>query len=499
MRILTRYLLRLHLVPFVFSLVALTGILLLNQIARRLSELLGKGLHWTVIAEVFGLSLPFLVAMTLPMAVLVAVLYTFSRLTAENEITALRASGISVGRLVVPVLMAGTAVAAAAFLFSDHVLPRSNHRLRTLLVDIQRKKPTFSLKEQVINEVQRNRFFLRAALIEPGTFFLRDVTIYDIQDPDRRRIIYADSGHMAFTPDLRDLQLTLFDGTMHEFDRTQPEMFQQADFARDLIRVPGVGNELQRTLNDTFKGDREMGVCEMEQVISSARKEERRAQREVERVSENGLRMLVGLTVLPPDTQEHVGHASIYCRALERFFSWMLPAELRAQQQRTREPAGAIRRITPPTRQNLISGRSTRPRVTEFRSLSERIRGSRIRAASFSAEVQKKYAIAVACIVFVLVGVPVGIRFPTGGVGMVIGISLVVFTTYYVGLIAGEALSDRLIISPFWAMWSSNVIFSILGLVGLYRIRTAATANRSGGWSDLFERLKIRPWLRGHR
>ncbi len=104
MTILSRYLLRLHLVPFLFALSALTGILLLNQIAKRIGDLVGKGLPWTVIFEVFALSVPFLVAMTLPMAALVAVLYTVSRLTAENEITAFKAGGISVSRMVRPSL-----------------------------------------------------------------------------------------------------------------------------------------------------------------------------------------------------------------------------------------------------------------------------------------------------------------------------------------------------------------------------------------------------------
>ncbi len=104
MSILSKYLLKLHLVPFVFAMSACTSILLLNQIARRLPDLLGKGLLVMIIVEVFALSVPFLVAMTLPMAVLVTVLYAVSRLAAENEITALQAGGVSWGRLARPLL-----------------------------------------------------------------------------------------------------------------------------------------------------------------------------------------------------------------------------------------------------------------------------------------------------------------------------------------------------------------------------------------------------------
>src|SRR5262245_58636899 len=150
MRIVSKYLLKQHAVPFIFAISATTGIMLLNQIAKRFGDLVGKGLPANVIFDVFALSVPFIIAMTMPMAVLVAVLFTFSRLSTDNELTALKANGVSLWALMRPLLVAATGVAIVSFLFSDHVLPRSNHQLRTLLTDIARKKPTFALKEQVI-------------------------------------------------------------------------------------------------------------------------------------------------------------------------------------------------------------------------------------------------------------------------------------------------------------------------------------------------------------
>src|SRR6185503_4858566 len=132
-RILSRYILRQHLPPLGYALAALTFAMLVNQVAKQFGNFVGKGLPWSVVVEVFALSIPFIVAMTLPMEVLVAVLYAFSRLTTDNELTALKANGVSLGALMQPLLIAATAVALVSFLFSDHVLPRSNHRLRTLL------------------------------------------------------------------------------------------------------------------------------------------------------------------------------------------------------------------------------------------------------------------------------------------------------------------------------------------------------------------------------
>src|SRR5690606_21721949 len=104
MRILTRYLLRSHAGPFMFALITLTAILFVNTIARRFEDLAGKGLPVTVILEVFMLSLPHILALTLPMAVLVAVLYAFAQLAADNEITALKAGGVNLIRMIMPLV-----------------------------------------------------------------------------------------------------------------------------------------------------------------------------------------------------------------------------------------------------------------------------------------------------------------------------------------------------------------------------------------------------------
>jgi lipopolysaccharide export system permease protein len=172
-RLLSTYLLRQLAAPFLFALTALTSLMLLSQIAKKFGSLVGKGLPWTVIAEVFALSVPFIVAMTLPMAVLLAVLYAFSHLAADNEITAMRASGISVYQILLPVMVWGVFMSAFNFVFVDQVLPRSNARLRNLLIDIGRKKPTFELQEQVINEVPPSQYFLRANRMAAGGHYLR--------------------------------------------------------------------------------------------------------------------------------------------------------------------------------------------------------------------------------------------------------------------------------------------------------------------------------------
>ncbi|MGH7589925.1 MAG: LptF/LptG family permease, partial [Gemmatimonadales bacterium] len=133
MRLLDRYIVRQLVAPFLFALSGLTGLLLLNQVADKIPKLVGKGLPWSVIGEFFLLTLPFILVMTVPMAVLLATLYAFTHLAADNEVTAMRASGVSVYQMLRPVILAGLVLSAANFVLTDQIHPRTNARLKALI------------------------------------------------------------------------------------------------------------------------------------------------------------------------------------------------------------------------------------------------------------------------------------------------------------------------------------------------------------------------------
>jgi lipopolysaccharide export system permease protein len=514
-RTINRYLLRQHVAPLGFALAALTSLMLIQQVAKQLSSLLGKGLPTGVIIEVFVLSLPFIIAVTLPMAVLVAVLHVFTRLAGDNEITALQAGGVSMLRLVTPVLAGAAGMAVLSFLWNDQLLPRTNHQLRTLQVDIQRKKPSLTLKEQVINEVVPGQFFLRAARIDGSSNKLKDVTLYDLGNAERRRIITADSGRMAYAAGGRDLFLALQDGAIEEVSRADPSQFNRTFFRTNRMRVTGVGNTLQRTEHDTYKSDREMSTCEMRLAAADARRDAERAADDTRLAIENDLRRLTGLApvlrgpaVVDPDTMP----VGAYCRALRRIGAWLLPraASAQAPQEPTpRPPAQAPRPASPrpgvvprhmlqapppPPPPSAGVPRPPQPQppsvyITPGAGVGEdqRLHAALSRVATYEVEIQKKFAIATACLVFALLGAPIALRFQRGGVGLVIGLSVAVFSVYYVGLIGGEELGNRLIVSPFFAMWTPNLLFATVGLIGLWRLRKPGNSPHGGDWSDVAE------------
>ncbi len=513
MKLLSRYLLREHLSPFVFALTALTGLMLLNQVARQFSQLVGKGLPWGVILEVFGLSVPFIVAMTLPMAVLVAVLYAFVRLGADNEITAVRASGVNLVALVRPVLFAALVLSVVAFLFIDQVLPPSNHMLKTLLVDIARKRPTFELKEQMVNEVIPQQFFLRAGRIDQAADRLKDVQIYDLTSDQRRRTIYAESGYMRFNADRTDLWLTLFDGYVHDYDRTQPAAFRRVFFHTDVVKKHGISNTLERTDEDIGKSDREMSVCEMRSQLDRHLASLAALQRERERALSNDLRALLGVrspratdTAATP-APGRLAVADLYCRALGAIGRLVGPQPARAQEPGASRRPGAADQLRRPGSAPGLSAPPQPPRQADASGVRLRIRladfdarriALRQMAARYQIEIHKKFAIAAACLVFVLIGAPVALRFPRGGVGLVIGASVLIFGFYYIGLIGGETLADALIVPPFWAMWGANFAMTAIGVVFFLRLNRQSVAARGGGWRDRLVALRDR-WRRRRR
>lgn len=517
MRLLSRYILRQLAAPFVFAILAMTSIMVLNQIAKRFGQFVGKGLPASVIGEVFLLSLPFIVAMTLPMAVLLAVLYAFTTLAGNNEITAMRASGVSVGQILRPVFLAGALLTVADFAFVDQGLPAANLRLKALIYDISRKRPTLNLEEQALNQVPPSTLYLRAGRIDPAAGRLRDVTIYDMTRQQGRQVVYADSGRMGFSANQADLYLTLYAGSILQFKGEDPGLFQLTYFSVNTIRVKGVGNSLERTDELVAKSDREMTTCEMLDLVADTTQALADQQALRARRLDSDLRALLGLPVAPglAETVPTGAPASG-----SRLCGWLrgvgrrllpetaeaqrpaqdradLPAWKRLQIERARRrlpadsaalvgttpPATAVPAVAPGRQVDLTSW-------VDITNTTEGIQAGTKTANSFRLEIHKKYAISLACLVFVLVGIPLALRFPRGGMGLVLGGGFGIFALYYVSLTGGEPLADAGKLSPVVAMWAPNVVFTILGLMGLILVNRELGSTRGGDVAELGELVR---------
>jgi lipopolysaccharide export system permease protein len=460
MRILTRYLLRLHLAPFFFAVTGLTLLLLLDQVSKRFEDLIGKGLHWSVIAEVFLYSIPFILAQTLPMAVLIAVLYTFNHLAADHEITAMKACGLPLSRLLVPLVVAATLLAGAMTWFNNTILPESNHQLQVLLTGIGRKKPTFYLRDQTINEVLPGRLYVQPGQIDRDSSRLHDTVIYDERDGRRSRTIYADSGQMAISEDGEDLYMTLHHGVLQERVGDRPSDFQRVGFETLTMRVAGVANELERDTLNAFRSDREMSIGQMKEEVREGKEQIARALGE----SREYGRALAQLATMGEVAPESLETAALIPDSMEApplasdtSEAAVLPA-LTLEDSAAMAGRGAARRVS-----------HANDAVSQFKAYRDRATIGQARVNQFAVEIHKKYTIPAACIVFVLIGAPIAVRYPRGGVALVVAVSLFFFAAYYVSLVGGEELADNRIMSAFWAMWAPNVLFGLVGLAALWR------------------------------
>lgn len=526
MRILSRYVLGRLVAPFGFALAALTGFMLLNQIAKRFDLLTGKGLGANVITEVFALSLPFILALTIPMAVLVAVLFAFSHLAADSEITAMRASGVSIAQLVGPVVAATLLMACFTFVFVDQALPRSNARLRTLFWDIARKRPTFQLHEQVVNPIPSSDYFLRAATIDQNRGVLRNVAIYDLGGQWSRRVIYADSGQMALTGGGSDLLLELHNGSVHEFPSSAPQDFRLVHFQRNLVILRNVYDELSRNKGDVIRGDREMSTCEMLGVVRGAERNRDQALADRRALLLRDLRTLLDLGGgLPTETIEERPLAG-YCAWFERLGKAVLPKTAEAMPLAHATMTQSERSVKPPkpadarqlklqrsapavTGPELVSppgavyraspSAHTLATWSEVSGAIARTDDATRSANRFEVEVHKKWVIAFAAIPFALVAVVLALRFPRGGMGLVIGGAMAVFSVFWVGLTAGEALADKGYIAPWMAMWSPIIILSAIGIVGLLFVSREMGSTRGGDWNEISSWVRERLRVPGRR
>ncbi len=523
MKLVTRYVVREHVGPLLFALSALTSLLMLQYVARQLGNLAGKGLPWGAVGEFFVLSLPFTIAMTIPMAVLVATLFVFGRMAAEHEITAFKASGVRVRTLMAPVVWAAFLLSLAMVVFNDQVLPRANHRLRILQADIGKTRPTLALRDQALNALTP-QVYLRLARSDAATSRMWDVVLYDLTKSPERVTTYADSGRFSVAAN-GDLQLTLFTGRSQQFAQGDPRRLQRSAFREQVVLVRGIAKGFEATASDDYKGDREMTVCEMHRRYQYNSAEHQRYRKDYIAAASQVARPGAKTIVVPRDRPTREPLASFYCNALPGLVSrWVAPRKLKAQPPVAQPPVAqppvaqppvapapadsaprpvADSAAAPPAAPAADSTAPVAPAAPLPPAPSTGMATGMLDSASYvqglamtaqqqlltarrgldtlAVEVHKKFALSFACLVFVLFGPPIALRFPRGGAGVTIGVSIVVFGLYYICLMAGEVLADEGRLPAWVAMWMANVLFGGAGVVLMLRAERTVDTSRGGG------------------
>ncbi len=422
-----RHILRAHAGPFFFSLFTLMFLFLLQFVMKFVDQLVGKGLSAWVIIELIALNLAWMLVLAVPMSVLVATLMAFGDMSSKNEITAMKATGMSLYIMLAPVFLAGLLVGGALVYFNNQVLPDANHQLKMLTVDIRRKKPTLTLVNGVFSQdIQGYSILVRKTI--PNTNDLEGVTLYDYTNPTTNVTITAERGTISFSPDFRKLIMDLYDGEIHEVDLQNPKVYRRIRFEKHRIAMDVEGFDFSRSSESAFsRGDRELSAQAMIVIADSLEADKAALEREFRTAMINtvNLRLRGLLDSLP-------------ARSFRPDLVPQIPLfPLPASQQTEGMVATYLFRLENIERQ----------------------------IDSYYVEIHKKYSIPTACIVFVLVGVPLGIMARRGGFGIAATLSLGFFVLYWACLIGGEKLADRDIVQPAVGMWIANVLIGIFGIL----------------------------------
>ena len=370
---LDRYLISAHIMPFFGALLVFTTVLLLDKIFDLMDLLIRKGVPLDVVLKLFLNAMPFILALSVPMSVLVAGLIAFGRMSQNFEIIAAKACGISLKRLMVGPLIFSMVVFGFMAWFNDRILPEANHTFKNILIDIYVKKPSARIKAGLFNTVKNYRIYIRNK--DDRTSRIEDVRIYDLSDRGRTFI----SARYGFIRSVQDsiILFELHDGTISQLVDTRGKEHRMVQFDTYMVKVKvDIGMKLKQR---EYRSDREMTIA-------------------------------------------------------------MLLKEIRAKEKQL------SRTNDEKTRRHL-----------------------RNRINTLWVEVYKKFSLPFGAVVFIILAAPLASMVRRGGFGVALGISFIVFTIYYVLLLAGEEMAGRGMLNPFLAMWFPNFFFLAVGIFLIWK------------------------------
>jgi lipopolysaccharide export system permease protein len=383
-----------------------------------------------------------MVTLAVPMAVLVATLMAFGTLAANNEITIMKASGISLKKMMFPIIIISFILFWLMIRFNNDVLPEANHRARILMEDISRTKPTFILESGKFSEDMGGVKIFVTKTFENSNK-LEGIYVYDLSNPMTRSLITAKTGDIGFTSDFKSIVMNLSDGEIHQFNQAEPAFnYRRIEFKVHRITFNSEGFGFQRSNDNAFmRGDRELSAHDLNAKVDSVQAEKIRSNSNLLKTISDDFKLLKKIQI--KDT--------IYTKAT-----------VQKGTSDSSKIAGNIYdnydSVYAVYKKFIVLKQIYEGQITYNKQMIKQV-------DIFDVEIYKKYSIPFACVIFALIGAPLGYRVKRGGFGIAAGFSLMFFLIYWIALIGGEKLADRDLFSPFLGMWIVNII---LGLFGLY-------------------------------
>ncbi|HDZ40882.1 MAG TPA: YjgP/YjgQ family permease [Bacteroidetes bacterium] len=441
-----------------------------------IDDLAGKGLELNVLAELlFHFTLVF-VPNALPLAILLAALMTFGNMGENFELTAIKSSGISLQRIMRPLIIFIVLMSIGSFFFSNNVVPYANRKAKTLMYDITQKRPELNIQAGTFyNGIEG--FSIKIGRKDPETNKLEKILIYDHRDTQgNKSLVMADSGYMNMTPDESGLIFTLYNGyaynDIEEKGRSASQKkypFRSDHFSEQIMIIELSGFDLERSDLNLFKSHQTMqNMSQLKYYIDSL--SERLETREEGYVREY-------------KTSKIYSRRNYYTRDIEKDTASMVNLVFNVD---------SLYSALDPIQQQMVVSHSLNQARSGLQYIEEK---SNIRYAElkhilkFKAEWHRKITLAVSCIIFFFIGAPLGAIIRRGGLGTPVVIAVLFFVIWYVLTLFGEKVAKEGIAPVPLGMWESTVILMGVGIFLTYKATSDAAIMNKETYTAFFRNI----------
>lgn len=431
---------------------------------KYIDDFMGKGLEYSIIAELLFYASANLVSLALPLAVLLSSIMTFGSLAEQYELVAMKSSGLSLFRILAPLIVFISLTASGAFYFNNNLAPMANLKFKSLLWDVTHAKPSMELSDGVFyNGI--DGYSLRVTEKDKKTNVLHDLLIYEHnkKNPGNKRVIRAKEGVMEKTADGRYMTLNLKNGVSYDEigdvrDKDHPQI--RSEFEQDIIVMDLSSFDMQRTDEDLWKNH--MKMLSMQQLQTSidslvTQKEKRNKDfllymdRRIS-FSDTVETDSVQVSTLAPDITS----------ASERRVT-ALPPDSAASFDFNDLSVLEQRRVVNVAINITRNGKNYMNRTqNEIENRDEYINKHRI-------EWHRKLTLSFACVILFFIGAPLGAIIKKGGLGLPVIFSVVFFLIFHISSMTGEKMVESGVLLPFTGMWLSSMILLPIAIFLTYK------------------------------
>ncbi|MFV0472613.1 MAG: LptF/LptG family permease [Paludibacteraceae bacterium] len=475
-KIIDRYLLKRFLTYFFMTLFICMLILLMQFTWKHLQDLVGKGVPIDVLAEFFLYAALTVIPMALPLAILLAALMTFGNLGENFELTAMKASGISLFRIMRGLIVFISLVCIAAFFFSNNVLPVSQTKLWTLIFSLRQKSPELEIPMgEFYSGINDINIYVRGKNTEKK--LLKDLMIYDFTNGfNNATVTVADSGRIQSTPDNKHLMLTLYSGESFENMKQQTSSgnANNVPYRRETFKKKEVLIDFDSDFNrydESILKDQHVSknIALLTETIDSVSKVV--VSRGNQQAKETIDTKYLGGQILQSETNLAVTDTSQLSKNPDSLFLSQSQTKMNETVMIARQNAQAMKDKIEYDKVML-----TEPTVY--------LRRHQI-------EWHRKFTLSFACLIFFFIGAPLGAIIRKGGLGMPVVISVLMFVFYYIIDTSGYKMAREGFWEVYRGMWLSSFILLPIGLFLTYKAVTDAAIFRVEQYEKIFDKIKL--------